>query len=230
MALITLDEYKTFAGITGTNATRDASLTAIIADVSDAINQACRPWLFEPQELTKVLDAPLDEKLMLPAIPVRSITALYLNQQASGESAAFTSNDLLTQYTDYYLELDYYTDDISTSGIVYKRAGRWNGQYWGGERRWPVQALGSTLEVGRGCIKVVFQAGTLTVPPNVQMAACLAVSLIYGRRKTGIPLNSESWDGYSYSGGSTFTTEGAIASPDVSSLLRRYMSVQVARP
>lgn len=231
MALLTLAEYKAYAGITGTDATRDASLTAIIADVCDAINQACRPWLFEPQEVTAYLDAPLDDQLVLPNIPVRSITAIYLNWSASGNPAAFTSTSLLTQYSQYYLEIDSPTDGWSESGIVYKRAGSWNGQYWGGERRWPVQALASTLTVGRGAIKAVFAAGCLTVPPNVKMAACQMTSLIYQRRQKGAPVQSESWNGDSYSlGGGGFSTAGAISSPDVVALLRRYMTPQVARP
>jgi len=229
MALVTLAELKAFTGIT-TTAAQDISLTAIIAEVSDAINQACRPWLFEPQEVTAIVDGPLDDKLMLPAIPVRSITALYLNWQASGESAAFTSANLLTQYTEYFLEIDDPVNGYSESGIVYKRAGRLNGMYWAGERRWPVNALGSTLVVARGAIKAVFQAGTLTVPDNVKMAVFLASMLIYNRRQTGYPLTSESWNGYSYGASGPFTAEAAIYSPDVYGLLKRYMSAQVARP
>ncbi len=231
MALLTLSQYLGFAGLTGTDATRDASLTAIIADVCDAINQACRPWLFEPQEVTAILDSPLDETLVLPIIPVRSVTSIYSNGQASGDPAAFTADTLLVPYTQYWLEIDDPVNAWSSSGIVYKRAGSWNGQYWGGERRWPVQALGSVLVVGRGAIKVVFQAGCLTVPPNVQMAACLMTSLIFQRRQKGAPVQSESWNGDSYSLGSGgFATAGAISSPDVVSLLRRYMTAQVARP
>lgn len=229
MALVTLADLLAFTGIT-TTAAQDISLTAIIADVSDAINQACRPWLFEPQEVTAILDAPLDEKLTLPAIPVRSVTAIYLNWQASGESADFGAENLLAQYTDYYLELDDPVNGYSESGIVYKRSGRLNGMYWGGERRWPVNALGSTLTVGRGAIKAIFQAGTLTVPSNVKMATILASMLIYNRRQTGFPVTSESWNGYSYGASGPFTAEAAIYSPDVYGLLKRYMSAQVARP
>jgi hypothetical protein len=230
MAILTLAEYKTFLGVTDTDTARDASWTAIIAEVCDAINQACRPWLFEPTTVTAIVDAPLDDQLVLPVIPVRSITSLYLNWTASGDPAAFTSDNLLTQYTQYWLEIDDPVNSYSESGIVYKRAGSWNGQNWGGERRWPVQALGSTLEVGRGAIKVVLAAGTLTVPANVQLAACLMTSLIFNRREKGAPLNSESWNAYSYSTNSAITAMGAINSPDVVGLLRRYMTPQVARP
>jgi hypothetical protein len=48
----------------------------------------------------------------------------------------------------------------------------------------------------------------------------LATSLLFERRKKGIPLQSESFNGYSYSNSGPFTVEAAIKTPDVMELLR----------
>jgi hypothetical protein len=237
VAIQTLAGYKTFAGITSTDATRDASLSAILTEVNAAISRLCRPWLFERVTMTDViLDAPLDAELVLPVIPVPSITSLYLNWSANGDPAAFTSNDLLTPYSGYLLDVNDKVNDWSTTGIVYCRGGQNSNSWgqgslnWGGERHWPPTRLASTLTPGRGAIKVTFPAGCLTVPPEVTLCANLATSMIYARRTYGMPVNSESWNGDSYSMSGAYTAAAALSSPDCAELLAGYQSAFVAAP
>lgn len=237
MAIQTLAGYKTWAGITSTDATRDASLTAILTEVNAAISRLCRPWLFERVTMTSViLDAPLDDQLILPNIPVPSITSLYLNWSANGDPAAFTSADLLTNYMGYLLDINDKVNSWSTTGIVYCRGGAWSNSWgqgslnWGGERRWPVNRLASTLTPGRGAVKATFPAGCLTVPEEVVLCANLATSMIYQRRTYGMPVQSESWNGESYSLAGPFTATAALSSPDCATLLAGYQSAFVATP
>ncbi len=232
MALVTAASWQAFSGVTVTGAAL-TSVTAICLEVEDAIQQLCSPWLFEPVTLTdKILDAPLDDFLTLPVLPVRGITTLYVNLGANGDPVAFTSNNLLTPYQQYILDIDDVVNNWSKSGIVYSRAGSWWGgpSPWGWERSWPINRLASTLTPARGAVKITFAAGMLAVPEAIQLAANLAVSMIYNRRVLGMPVNSESWNGDSYSLASAFTAVGALQSPDIAGYLAKYQTAFVARP
>jgi hypothetical protein len=63
---------------------------------------------------------------------------------------------------------------------------------------------------------------------GVEAAAVSAVSLLMQRRKTGAPIQSESWNGESISVAGPFTATGAVTSPDVLALLMPFVSVRIA--
>lgn len=228
MAILSLADYKTFAGVTGTDATRDASLTAIIAQVDAAIKKLCRPFQFESGTATNlILDLPSDQWLLLPLVPVRGITSLYVNEEAHGDATEFTSDHLLTVYDDYRLEIDMPIEGWSRSG----RVERVNYSSWGGRFLRPLGRLhAGQLEPVRGAIKITFTYGLTSVPSDVVQAAALATSLIYERRQKGGPVTSESWNGYSASIGGQFTATAAIQSPDVLQLLLPYMKMFCGTP
>lgn len=232
MAIVTAASWQAFSGVTVTGAAL-TSITAICAEVDAAIKILCYPWLFEPAMLTDyIMDAPLDDFMQLPVIPVGSITTLYLNIGANGDPSQFTINDLLTPYQQYILDIDDPVNNWSKSGIVYSRAGSWWGgpSPWGWERNWPINRLASVLTVARGAVKITFAAGMLAVPDNVAMAANLAVSLIYGRRVLGMPVTANSWNGESVSFAGPYTAVGALQSPDIAGFLAPYQTIFVASP
>lgn len=232
MALVTAASWQAFSGVTVTGAAL-TSIAAICTEVNDAIKQLCSPWQFEPVTLSNViLDAPLDDFLTLPVIPVRSIASLYVNLGANGDPSQFTNSNLLQPYQQYYLKIDDPINNWSKSGIVYSRAGSfWGGPSpWGQERNWPINRLASVLTVARGAISISFSAGMLTIPQTVQLAANLAVSMVYNRRTTGLPVNGESWNGDSYSISGAFTAVGALQSPDIAGYLAKYQTYFVASP
>lgn len=221
MAIISAATYATYTNTayTGGDAT---ALTAICTAVDVAIKKLLRPFVPEDQTFTDVVfDAPPGNVLWLPVYPVRSITSLYLRYWANGEVAAFTSSDLLTQYTQYYMPLDP-IDGYSRRGQVFRRGA----SVWGFEQRFPLGRLAPQVEPNRGAVKATLVCGPSSVPADIVQAAVLAVSMIFARKVPGMPVTSESWNGGSYSLAAPFLT-AVLASPDVQALLMPYMTTHV---
>lgn len=220
MALGTYAGYVAFTGGTY-DATAQTALTAILGGVEAAVKRLCSPFLFEPATLTDViLDAPWSsDTLLLPALPVRSVTTLYCRADARGVAANFTAADLLTAGTDYQLVIDDFVNGWARAG----RVRRLNRNVWGVEYRRPLGRLGYEPQPGAGAIKVTFEAGCAAVPAEVTQAVYLATGLVYARRG-GAPVTSESWNNASRSFAGPFTADAAVNSPDVMALLAPYTS------
>ena len=223
MAIICADTWMDWRGaaVTGDDLTSAAS---ICAAVDRAIREAVFPFVPDPVTVTShVMDAPVGNALLLPLTPARSITSIYLRWGADGDPSLFTSDYLLTAYTDYVLHLDRPDLGYSKSGIVRRRGS----SSWGYEMRRPVGRLAAATDPNRGAVCVTYAAGAASVPDDIFAAAALCVGLLFERRKTGMPLNSESLNGYSYSASGPFTAEAAISSPDVMRILAPYMSPRI---
>lgn len=197
-----------------------AALNAVnrhIAAVTSALQRKCYPHILTPQTLTLfAFDAPVNRSLFLPK-PVRSISALYYRANAGGDSSVLDlTADLLTPAVDYRsAPTDVLTGWNRTGEIV-----RLNRSIWGYQGVRPVGQLASRLEPEPGAVFVSASVGPASVDPAVQEAACRAVSLLYQRRKTGAPVQSESWGGFSYSNAGQFTAEAAVNSPEVLGMLK----------
>ena len=123
MAIIDAADYAAQTNQTFTVAQKQA-IGRICSSVDAAIKKLIYPFYPEPVTLTDVvLDAPTGNTLILPALPVRSITSLSVHWWANGDPSVFTSDDLWTQYDDYYLPLDHPVEGYSRSGLVYCRNG-----------------------------------------------------------------------------------------------------------
>lgn len=218
-AIITATDYQ---ALTGQTFTGDAltAVSGLCAAVSDALSKYLRPYSPTPVTLTSYpMDAPPSNVLVLPVLPVRTLTAILSHPGANGEVAAFdATNDLLTVNDDYWMPTDPF-DGYSRDGKVYRRGTG----LWGLERRYATQrSLEPTVDPNRGALLVTAACGEASVPDAIREAAKLMVSLLYARRTTGMPVTSESWNGYAGSYAGPFTATGAIDSPDVQSLLRAY--------
>jgi hypothetical protein len=226
MAIITAATWTAHTGIstTGADAT---SVAEFCAAVDAAIRRVIYPFRAEAATITdQIIDAPLDNVLVLPAVPVRSITSLYLKWGANGDPTAFTSADLLTPYTDYYLPIDDDYNSWSRSGRVYRRGA----SVWGYEMRRPLGRLAVDENPCRGAIKVTYTVGPASgVPADIIAAAVTAVTYLYLRRSTMVIPTSESWNGYS-KGASILPNQmqGALHSTDALSLLTPYLTVGIA--
>lgn len=224
MAIITPSVFASYTGQTYTGADLVA-LTNWCNGVDATIKRLLKPYVPEPTTLTDlILDAPIGNILLLPAIPVRSITSLYLRPGANGVVADFETEDLLTAGDDYFLPLDSPVESYSLSGRVLRRGA----SSWGVERRRPVGRLADTLDPHRGAVKATFDAGPTSVPHDILAAAVSAVALMFSYRTTGVPLSSESWNGRSESNSGPFTSEAAVNSPNVLAALRPYRQVGIA--
>jgi len=218
MAVIDTSGWTARTGITPTGA--DAtSIAQYCTDVSAILTRKCYPVALEPKPLTLfACDAPPSEWLTLPLRPCRAITALYYHAGANGDSSVLDlTADLLVAGTDYLLPIDDALNAWNRAGKVF----RCNTSAWGTRYRRPVGKLGYALEAERGS---VFVSGTFGPASGVidgaAAAGAAAVTLMYQRRTTGAPLQSESWGGYSYSAAAPFTAEAAVNSPEVLGILR----------
>ncbi len=231
MALLTLTQHKTFAGITSTDVVRDASLSAIIDEVIDVVKRYCNNGDIEATEYTQVLDAPPYPSLVLPFAPViydpdadEPIDfQLYRLSTANGDPSAFTAADLLTIYTDYTLDIGPANTTVSETGIV-----RFFHNPVGLTFERPLYSLSVKPVPLRGAIKVVYTAGYQTVPPAIQGAINLMVRKIFNSRKIGGPLTGESLNGYSYSAQQSATANGILyGDPTVQQMLRPFCRAQI---
>lgn len=213
----------TFEAITNQSVTGGAStsIAALCTAVDAAIKRLLLPYMPESATITdEILDAPPTRDLILTRRPVRSVTSLYYRADADGVVANFTSTYLLTAGTDYSLYLDDPSNSWSQSGIV-RRLGV---SVWGARYHRAPTTLAGRLEGIRGSIKCTYAAGPSSVPSDIELAAALAVSLLYNRKEQGAPFASESWNGRSQSIAGPHTAEAAVHSPDVMALLRPYLT------
>lgn len=220
MAIIDAASWQAATGQTVTGADLTA-LSLICAAVDAAIKQYLRPLVPEPVLVEdRILDAPLGQSLLLPVLPVRQIDELSVNYTANGDPDLFTVDDLLTEFTDYYLPLDDWLEEynFSRSGRVL-RVG-WSS--WGADRVNPLGRLGWGYAPARGAVKVTFRAGLPFVPADIQQAAVLATTKYRLSQKLGTQAASASLNGASYSlpGGALM---GILADPTIMQMLSGYV-------
>lgn len=205
MAITSLQNYKAWLGDTSVNAARDSAWTVMIAEAEDAVKKYLRQGV-ESASYTSILSGGPVTHFVLPQIPVAvSGFALYRNDSANGESAAFTSDHLLTMYTDYVLDLAPDDATVSRTGIV-----RTLGSTWGSSRERSVYSLTPRLVPTPGNLKVTYTAGYSTVPGSIVLAVHILTSKIWHLRKRGVPTVSESLNGYSFSSQNSATAEGVL--------------------
>jgi hypothetical protein len=224
MPIIDPDTWQSATGVSATGSDLTA-LAGWTAAVDAAVRKMIRPFLPDPQTLTLYLDAPPTNKLISPVVPIRSITSIHLRYDGAGVDANYTEDYLLAaDGTEYALPLDWQPEGYSRAGIVYRRGS----SAWGYERRYPAGRLAPATDPNRLAIKLVGAFGPASVPDDIVAAATIATTLLYSRRETGVPLNSESWNSYSYGASGPFTAAAAVATPDVLALLAPYLHTHVA--
>ncbi len=215
--ILTPEIWSEFSGIT-LDSTNSATISRMVNAVSSALTRKCYPNLLGPKALTLApFDAPCNSRSLFLPRPVRNVTAIYYRSGAGGDpSAVDLTADLLVAGTDYYSKpTDVITGWNRTGEII-----RLNRSCWGWQAVRPPERLAHRLENEPGSVFVTGHVGPTTADPAVQAAACAAVSMLMERRTKGMPLQSESWAGYSYSGSSQFTAEAAVNSPEVVGLLQ----------
>ena len=201
-----------------------AALSFWCQAVDAAIRKHIRPFIPESTTFTSlILDAPTGNVLLLPSVPVRSITSLYLRWGANGEAAAFTSDYLLTVNDDYYMPIDQRPEAYSRSGIVYRRGI----DVWGYEARRPLGRLAATVDPNRGAISVTFVAGPTSVPTDLVAVAVLLVSRLRNSKEFGAMAASASLNTASYSLPGAAVEQGMFGDPTIRAMLAEYRTVRV---
>lgn len=196
MALTSVSNVKAKLGITAT--TYDAVLTTLVAQVDAMILR----WLgrnIEEDEYVEYPNGYGSKQIRLKQQPVTAISEVRIDSQR-----LFTgSNTLLTAGTDYAL----------VNGMLFRINGVWPNAR---ENKWGLLADATVPSVG--IIKVTYTAGYDPVPDDVILAADMLTIKLFGIRKDGEELTSESLEDYSYSRGDS----GGDLMRDVKGLLAPY--------
>jgi hypothetical protein len=226
VAILDVNQYQ---ALTSALSSTDLPIAAAwCGAVSRAIEDACRPFRFEPVTLTnQIYDAPVDQILTLRVRPVRSIASIYFRADANGVASRFevgSSTTYLLDNTDgeeYILDADDDLTGFALKGQVRRTNSEWGYQWWR-----PPTLLAHRLQAQQRCLLVNYSAGFTSVPEAVQGAAAHTVTKMMRSRKLGTQVTSASLNGASYS-----LPAAAVGNlwedPVVMGLLRRYMTVHV---
>ncbi len=196
MAISTVAEYKQLMQIT--TSVDDALIAAALDNATAIIEQNATSMLFTSQTITEYYSGCGRASLVLRSRPVTSISSLYYDDTGYfGAASGFGASTLLTSGVDYVLDLT--KPGISMTGMVRRING-----VWGRSRVRTGSDLVGYSEPGLGNIKITYTAGydgvTFQVPSNIKLLNnLLARQIIRIAPTAGSPINSESFEYYSYS-------------------------------
>ena len=183
-SLISIAEYKVWAGISGT--AQDALLTVLVDAVSMEVRRLCDRNLtngFESTSRTERYDGTDEATIQLIEWPVSSITSVTL-YTAGGDTEV----------------LDADTYRVNGDSGVLSRIDPVLG-------RFPVTAFGTVnatfsvqpwFDQGFDNVEVVYTGGYATIPADIKMACYRLTDLAYAARGRNMGIQSESLGGYSY--------------------------------
>ena len=147
--LITLQQYKDFAGLTGV--TMDARINVIIDSISQLVKNYCGTSIIDDYSSAKteyfdILDA-RTTRVMLDEGPIRAVTSV-----SERESQADSYVTLITENSDSSGKYEYIVDSMTDSII------RTN------------QDVDKAFPKGRKAVKVVYTAGYSSCPEDLKLA------------------------------------------------------------
>ena len=183
-SLISISEYKVWAGISGT--AQDALLTVLVDAVSMEVRRLCDRNLtdgFESKSRTERYDGNDEQTIQLIEWPVTSITSVTL-YTAGGDTEV--------------LDADTYRVN-GDSGVLSRIDPKMG--------RFPVTAFGTVnatfsvqpwFDQGFDNVEVVYTGGYATIPADIKMACYRLTDLAYAARGRNMGIQSESLGGYSY--------------------------------
>lgn len=209
MSLITLNNLKTFLGIT--TASEDATLGPVVA----AVDAAVKKYLGRTLERAARVDYFCGNgrpRLYLRESPLAELGYVRVDQggyYGQGVGSPFGTETQLTLGSDFVYE-SVLQDETNRGCLIHLGAG------------WPC---------GVGNIKVSYTAGYTTIPSDVVLACySLATVLRAGREDGGVPMQSENLGDYSYqllSGGAAGVKGTPYEVTSAISMLKAYRKVVV---
>lgn len=221
MAILDTATWISATGVTPTGADLQ-SLGAITTAVSAAIVRMANGNAFERATYTMYLDAPWNSpRLQARQWPLVSVTSLHYNALGNGVSANYEDEHELEEGTDFLIDVDDDANNWSKRGWLRRlRQDFWGVQY----TRSLSMPLTNRPQTVPKAVKLVAVCGYAVLPDDLVQAAVMAATLMYTRRKTGLPVTNEAWNGYSYGTAGPFTATAALTSPDVWHFLRPYVN------
>lgn len=184
--LVTATEYKTYAGISGSDL--DTVIGVMIDIASVQIRRYCGRNLttgFESASRTEVYDGNGYKELQLTEWPVTSITSVTQVLDDGSTSALASTNYRVEGATGRLVRLAARTGRFATSTW-----GEVSSPGWGWEPGW---------DDGFQNWSVVYTGGYSTIPDDLKFACYRLIDWMMGTRGTNPTLQSESLGSYSYS-------------------------------
>lgn len=189
--LITVSEYKIYAGISTT--AFDTRLTAIVASAAAMIRQVCGRSLtdgFETGSRTERLDGDGMDEIRPTEWPVTTLTSVKYVSADNSETAYDTSSyriaDDQRRIIRAYGHISRFAVPSALDLRVYADDDAGN---WHMSPRWPE---------GKDNIEVAYTGGFSTIPADLKMAMYLLVDQLFAASGKGGVLESESIGEYSY--------------------------------
>ena len=147
--LITLQQYKDFAGLTGV--TMDSRINVIIDSISQLVKNYCGTSIIDDYSSAKteyfdILDAKTT-RIMLDEGPIRTVTSV-----SERESQADSYVTLITENSDSSGKYEYIVDSMTDSIIRTS------------------QDVDKSFPKGRKTVKVVYTAGYSSTPEDLKLA------------------------------------------------------------
>jgi hypothetical protein len=147
--LITLQQYKDFAGLTGV--TMDARINVIVDSVSQLVKNYCGTSIIDDYSSAKteyfdVLDAKTT-RVMLDEGPIRAVTSV---QERESQADSYVT--LITENSDSSGKYEYIVDSMTDSIIRTS------------------EEIDKSFPKGRKAVKVVYTAGYSSCPEDLKLA------------------------------------------------------------
>jgi hypothetical protein len=230
-SLISLTDYKTWAGISGT--AQDTVLTFLLDSASTMIRQACERDLttgFESASRTFYANGADMAAILVPERPITTLTSVAWVDE-SGTATLYDATD----YT--------YDADAGIVTLQYPITNRFTGTGLSGINRSGWTSF-NTMQEGQGWtespsfgagtrnIRIVYTGGYATIPKDLQIACAMVVDTLNSRRGADTLKKSETIGQYSYTRDNLVnTTTGQIMGPlaPVASVIAYYTNYGGAR-
>jgi hypothetical protein len=234
MPLATVERLQVSLGVADSKV---AALDLAVAAANRAVATYCKRE-FERKERTIYLSGTGRPELILPQRPVLEISDLRIDSQGyyGRVAGAFPLSTRLTEGLHWALRYDH-PDGLeqSLSGIVERLGGPVSSSTVGW---WPTTAQGAGGDlafaarprwpIGNGNIRIVYEAGYDPIPDDLISAAeQIAVWIYRTLPNGGIPLQSESFEEYSYVSAVNLLNSGAPILGSARQILQRYRALQV---
>jgi hypothetical protein len=213
MALLTADEYRTYAGLTEAQAP-DARYEALCEAAGAAVEAYCKRS-FERATVTEYHTGDGTRYLKLRRRPVVSVTTVHYDRAANygDTSGAFAADTLLEEGVDYAL-------DPNDTGLLLRVHGTWAEA----RRRADPDYLARERQPTPGEIRVVYVGGYDPLPADVKLACAQLVTHTARLAQYGGRVISERLGDWSYAFAPTLLA-GPAELGSARQLLARYREI-----
>lgn len=183
MAIITVAEYKAFAGITAS--TWDAQLAVIIPALQDVIERWCNRT-FDTATFTEKHDGAGTDELNLRNPPIASVTSVTITTGSDSVALAATDYAFSTTGTGRLWMLP-----VAVWVMAWEAASAWSNAHGGLTGR-------PCFPIGRENITVVYAGGYSTMPAGLKLAMYRLTAITLAQAGIDTTMKSETLGQYAY--------------------------------